>query len=95
MKSWVLGDVTVKVGRGAGRRSGGREAGAGARGTRGKREREEGEQRKEESGWVGRSLTPCPSAISAGGSSHEVSPEATAKRRGERGGGGGAWVAVR
>ena len=45
---------------------------------------------------LGRTLAhPCPSAISAGGSSHEVSPEATAKRRGERGGGGRAWVAVR
>ena len=36
LKSWVLGDVTVNVGRGAGRRSGGGEAGArlSARGTR-------------------------------------------------------------
>jgi len=65
-------------------RDGGGAAGAGGQGTRSAKEGKEGERRKEGSGWVGRSITPCPIAISAGG----------AQRRGE-GGGGGAWVAVR
>ena len=65
------------------RRGGGGAAGAGGQGTRSAKEGKEGERRKEGSGWVGRSITPCPIAISAGG----------AQRRGE-GGGDGAWVAV-